>query len=106
MSSSWTLEEKWHKDRKASSQFHLHPLNLILQDILKEKTDATLWLKPEKLCIMKSLTSKMHLKQQLYSLRISEGTSFEYHLIAFKKIDSNLEVLGVKYEEDSMRKMI
>ena len=75
MSSSLTKEEKEHKDRKALSHIHLHLLNHTSQDILKEKIVTTLWLKLEELCMMKSLTSKLHLKQRLYSHYMVEGTS-------------------------------
>ena len=37
MPSSLTKEEKERKDRKALSQIHLHLLNEILQNVLKEK---------------------------------------------------------------------
>ena len=64
MSSSWIEEEKQRKDHKALSHIHLHLSNQILQDVLKEKNDDALWLKLEELCMMKSLTSKLHLKQR------------------------------------------
>ena len=60
---SWTKEEKQRKDRKALSHIHLHLSNQILQDVLKEKTATTLWLKLKQLCMTKSLPSKLHLKQ-------------------------------------------
>ena len=63
MSSSLTKEEKERKDRKALSHIHLHLSNQILQDILKEKTANALRLKLEELCMTKSLTRKLHLKQ-------------------------------------------
>ena len=47
MLSSWTPVEKQHKDRNTLSQIHLHLSNQILQDVLKEKIAATLWLKLE-----------------------------------------------------------
>ena len=61
-SSSLTLDERQRKDRKAISQIHLHLSNEILQDVLKEKSAAALWLKLEQLCMTKSLTTKLHLK--------------------------------------------
>ncbi|KAG6516486.1 hypothetical protein ZIOFF_026951 [Zingiber officinale] len=91
MSSLWTVEEKSRKDRKALSQIHLHLLNQILQDCLKETSAATLWRKLEQLCMTKSLTNKLHLKQRLHSHRMSEGTILEDHLIVFKEIISDLE---------------
>ena len=50
----------------------------------------------------KSLTSKLHLKQRLYSHRMSEGTSLENHLTVFKEIVSDLESMEVKYDEEDL----
>ena len=50
----------------------------------------------------KSLTNKLHLKQQLYSHRLSEGASLEDHLTTFKEIVSDLETLEVKYDKEDL----
>ena len=47
MPQSWNIEEKHRKDHKVLSQIHLYLSNQILQDVLKEKTVAALWLKLE-----------------------------------------------------------
>ena len=54
----------------------------------------------------KSLTSKLHLKQQLYSHRMAEGTSLEDHLTTFKEIVADLETLEVKYEKEDLGLML
>ena len=54
----------------------------------------------------KSLTSKLHLKQRLYSHGMVEGTSLEEHLTAFKEILVNLETLEVKYVEEDLGLML
>ena len=97
-----TKENKECKDRKALSQIHLHLLSQILQDVLKENTADALWLKLEELCITKSLTSKLHLKQRLYLHRMAEGMSLKEHLTTFKEIVADLETLEVKYEEEDL----
>ena len=74
MLSSWTIEEKQKKDNKAMTRIHLHLLNDILQDVLKEKSTIALWLKLEQLCMMKSLPRKLYLKQRLYSHHLAYGT--------------------------------
>ena len=43
----------------------------------------------------KSLTSKLHLKQRLYSHRMTEE-----HLTTFKEIFADLQTLEVKYEDE------
>ncbi|PHT75387.1 G-type lectin S-receptor-like serine/threonine-protein kinase [Capsicum annuum] len=72
------------------------------EDVLKETTAAALWLKLESLCMTKSLTSKLHLKQRLYTHRMSKGASMEDHLSIFKEIVSDLETLKVKYDEEDL----
>ena len=103
MSSSLRKWEKECKDCKTLSQIHLHLLNQILQDVLKEKTTDALWLKLGELCMTKSLTSKLHLKKRLNSHRMTKDTSLEEHLTTFKEIVADLETLEVKYEENDLR---
>ena len=103
MSSSLKKEEKECKDCKTLSQIHLHLLNQILQGVLKEKTTDALWMKLEELCMMKSLTSKLHLKKRLYSHRMTKDMSLEEHLTIFKEIVADLETLEVKNEEKDLR---
>ena len=52
--------------------------------------------------MMKILTSKLHLKQLLYSHRMTEGTSLEEHLIIFKEIVYDLETMEVRYDEEDL----
>ncbi|KAG8501173.1 hypothetical protein CXB51_003270 [Gossypium anomalum] len=73
MPSTLTDEEKKRKDRKALTQLHLHLSNEILQDVMKEKTAAALWKRLEQICMSKTLTSKLHMKQRLYAHRLEEG---------------------------------
>jgi hypothetical protein len=63
----WTPEEI-RKDQKALVLIQLHFHNDILQECLKEKTAAELWLKLESICICKDLTSKMQMKMKLFTL--------------------------------------
>ncbi|KAG8498791.1 hypothetical protein CXB51_005139 [Gossypium anomalum] len=67
MPSTLTDEEKKRKDRKALTQIHLHLSYEILQDVMKEKTTAALWKRLEQICMSKTLTSKLHMKQRLCS---------------------------------------
>ena len=52
--------------------------------------------------MMKSLTSKLHLKQRLYSHRMTEGAHLKDHLIVSKEIVSDLETIEVKYNEEDL----
>ena len=96
---TWTPEEV-RKDRKAMSLIHLHLSNNILQEVLKEKTAAALWLKLESICMSKDLTSKMHVKMKLFTHKLQEGGSMMNHLSVFKEIVSDLQAMEVKYEDE------
>ena len=50
----------------------------------------------------KSIMSKLHLKQRLYSHSMEKGTSLEEHLMTFKEIVVDLGTLEVKYEEEDL----
>ncbi|KAG8473056.1 hypothetical protein CXB51_034969 [Gossypium anomalum] len=102
MPSTLTDEENKRKDRKALTQLHLHLSNEILQDVMKEKTAATLWKRLEQICMLKTLTSKLHMKQRLYAHRLEEGASVHEHLTVFKEILSNLEAIEVQYDKEDL----
>ncbi|KAG8499112.1 hypothetical protein CXB51_005523 [Gossypium anomalum] len=80
MPSTLTDEEKKRKDRKALTQLHLHLSNEILQDMMKEKTAVALCKRLEQICMSKTLTSKLHMKQRLYAHRLEEGAYVHEHL--------------------------
>ncbi|KAG8477010.1 hypothetical protein CXB51_030151 [Gossypium anomalum] len=102
MPSTLTDEEKKRNDRKALTQLHLHLSNEILQDVMKEKTAAALWKRLEQICMSKTLTSKLHMKQRLYAHRLEEGASVHEHLTVFKEILSNLEAMEVQYDKEDL----
>ncbi|KAG8478549.1 hypothetical protein CXB51_028301 [Gossypium anomalum] len=102
MPSTLTDEEKKRKDRKALTQLHLHLSNEILQDVMKKKTAAALWKRLEQICMSKTLTSKLHMKQRLYAHRLEEGASVHEHLTVFKEILSNLEAMEVQYDKEDL----
>ncbi|KAG8499473.1 hypothetical protein CXB51_005963 [Gossypium anomalum] len=102
MPSTLTDEEKKRKDRKTLTQLHLHLSNEILQDVMKEKTAAALWKRLEQICMSKTLTSKLHMKQRLYAYRLEEGASVHEHLTVFKEILSNLEAIEVQYDKEDL----
>ena len=51
----------------------------------------------------KSLPSKLHLKQLLYSHHLAEGTSMINHIYTFKEIVVDLETMVLKYDEEDLR---
>ncbi|KAG8496701.1 hypothetical protein CXB51_007821 [Gossypium anomalum] len=87
MLSTLTDEEKKRKDRK---------------DVMKEKTVAALWKRLEQICMSKTLTSKLHMKQRLYAHRLEESASVYEHLTVFKEILSNLKAMEVQYDRENL----
>ncbi|KAE8688972.1 hypothetical protein F3Y22_tig00110945pilonHSYRG00013 [Hibiscus syriacus] len=71
-------------------------------NVLKEKTVASLWAKLEQLYMQKSLTNKLHLKQRLYSLKLANGLSLEEYMTTFKEIVYDLETFEVKYDQEDL----
>ncbi|KAG8472574.1 hypothetical protein CXB51_034372 [Gossypium anomalum] len=54
------------------------------------------------ICMSKTLTSKLHMKQRLYAHRLEEGASVHEHLTVFKEILSNLEAMEVQYDKEDL----
>ena len=48
----------------------------------------------------KSLTNKLYLKQQLYSLKMAEGLDLSQHINVFNKIINDLKRVDVKFEDE------
>jgi hypothetical protein len=71
----------------------------ILREVMHEKSVATLWKKWEELYMTKSLVNKLRLKERLYTIRMSEGTSMQSHLNKFNSIIVDLESLDVKIRQ-------
>ena len=67
---------------------------------MNEETTADLWCRLKSLYVTQSLSNKIFMKKQLYSLRMKEGTPVLQHLNAFNKILNDLLALEVKLEEE------
>jgi hypothetical protein len=71
---------------------------MMMFNIVAEKTTTGLWTKLESLYMMKSLTNRIFLKRQLYSLRMKEGTKIVDHLNTFNTLLVQLTSMGVKFD--------
>jgi len=74
--------------------------NGVLYNVMNEKTTVGLCCRLKSFYMTKSLSSKLLMKKQLYSLRMKEGTPILQHLNAFNRILSDLLALEVKLEEE------
>lgn len=100
MPSTMSADEKQEMDEKALAVIQLCLSNEVLREVIQEKTAATLWLKLESLYMTKSLTSKLHLKQRLFMLKMAEGTSVKAHVDEFNSILMDLGNLEVKIDDE------
>ena len=67
---------------------------------MHEKSATKLWKKLEEVYMTKSLANKLRLKERLYTICMSEGTSMQSHLNEFNSIIMDLESLDVKIDDE------
>ncbi|CAL9015226.1 unnamed protein product, partial [Prunus brigantina] len=72
----------------------------IINNFMDEDSPPALWGKLEKLYIAKSLTNKLHLKRQLYKLKMEEGGNLMDHMNVFNGCIDQLRKVDVKIEEE------
>ncbi|KAK8931256.1 hypothetical protein KSP39_PZI016816 [Platanthera zijinensis] len=72
----------------------------VLFNIGTEETTVGLWEKLERLYLAKSVTTRLLLKQRLYTLKMQEGGNLQEHFNVFNGLLSQLHVVGSKVEEE------
>ena len=87
-------------DEKACSCIILNLTDQVIREVAGEKTAKSLWDKLESLYMKKTIENRLYLKQSLYMLRMSEGTSITSHLDQFDSIIMDLENVDVKIDEE------
>jgi hypothetical protein len=94
-------DEDWEDlDARALSTIHLCLANEVLFNIIGDEATTGLWNRLESIYMTKSLTNKIFLKRQLYSLRMREGTKIADHLNFFNTLICQLSSMEVKYEDE------
>src|SRR6516165_1458187 len=93
-------------DEKALSSIQLALSANVLQEIIDEKTAAGAWKKLEDKYLKKSVTNRLQLKQRLYTLRMSEGSSLSSYLSEFSSIITDLRKIDVKIEDEDQAMML
>jgi len=95
------IDNEWSDlDETTLSGIRLCLADDVLFNIVSEKNATGLWTKLEKLYMTKSLTNRILLKRQLYSLRMKEGTTISDHLNTFNTLLVQLESIEVKFESE------
>ena len=94
-------DESWEDlDEKALTAIQLCLSDDVLREVIQETSTAALWNKLEALYMTKNLANKLRLKEKLYTLRMTEGSSLRAHLNEFNAILIDLENLEVKIEDE------
>ena len=75
-------------------------LDEVFYNVMNEETTADFWCRLESLYITKSLSNKLFMKKQLYSLQMKKCTPILQYLNTFNRILSDLLALEVKSEEE------
>ncbi|KAJ6943973.1 hypothetical protein NC652_009414 [Populus alba x Populus x berolinensis] len=79
----------------------LPTIHICLSDeVHSENIAASLWLRLESLCMMKSLTNNLYLKHCLFMLWMEEGASIKTHLDEFNSIVVDLRSIDVTVERE------
>ena len=77
-----------------------------MYDVMEENSTAGIWLNLEKRYMSKSLTNKLHLKQKLYGLKMTEGADLRQHINTFKQILSDMLRIDIKFEDEDKAMML
>uniref|UniRef100_A0A2N9G1G5 CCHC-type domain-containing protein n=1 Tax=Fagus sylvatica TaxID=28930 RepID=A0A2N9G1G5_FAGSY len=100
-------DDEWEElDMKAVSTIRLLLADEVMYDVMEENSIAGIWLNLEKRYMSKSLTNKLHLKQKLYGLKMTEGADLRQHINTFKQIISDMLRIDIKFEDEDKAMML
>jgi hypothetical protein len=100
-------DDEWGElDMKAVSTIRLLLADKVMYDVMEENSTAGIWLNLEKIYMFKSLTNKLHLKQKLYGLKMTEGADLRQHINTFKQIISDMLRIDIKFEDEDKAMML
>ncbi|WRX12668.1 zinc finger protein [Theobroma cacao] len=87
---------------KAHSAILLALSDEVLREVTDEESAAAVWFKLESIYMTKSLTNRLYMKQRLYTLKMSEGTSVNTHIDEFNRVILDLKNIDVKIEDEDL----
>jgi hypothetical protein len=100
-------DDEWEElDMKAVSTIRLLLADEVMYDVMEENSTTGIWLNLEKRYMSKSLTNKLHLKQKLYGLKMTEGADLRQHINTFKQIISDMLRIDIKFEDEDKAMML
>ncbi|MFQ6634261.1 hypothetical protein Gotur_011483 [Gossypium turneri] len=74
--------------------------NMVLQEVLMEKTSSVLWKMLETLYATKSLSNRLVLKQRLFTFRMKEGELLRDHISQFITLLNDLKNVEVQADDE------
>ncbi|OVA11196.1 hypothetical protein BVC80_1749g15 [Macleaya cordata] len=92
--------DSWDDLDMRASQILLLLAKNVLANVSQISSAKEFWEKLESLYLMNSRSNRLFLKDQFYTLKMSEGTSIANHLSILNSIYYELEALGVKVEDE------
>ena len=97
-----SMDEEKKKEvlKKAYNTLILSLSDKVLREIVKCKSAAEVWLKLESLYMTKNLSSRLHLKANFFTWKMTEGKDLQGHIDDFNKLVMDLENIGVEYEDE------
>ncbi|XP_075075837.1 retrovirus-related Pol polyprotein from transposon TNT 1-94-like isoform X2 [Nicotiana tabacum] len=95
-------KEKIEGDALSAIQLSLAPNVLCEVSTGTEETAKQLWEKLEGLYQDRSVTTRMLLQRRLHTFKMGSGTSLQDHLDAFNKLVMDLQIAGIKREEETL----
>ena len=94
-------DDMWEElESQCVSTIRLYIADNIINNVMDEDSPSALWDKLEKLYLAKSLTNKLHLKRQLYKLKMDDGDNLMDHMNVFNGCLDQLRKVDVNIEEE------
>jgi len=90
------------QDEKAHSLILFSLSDEVLYEVSREKTASALWLKLEKLFMMKSICNKFLLTRCFFGLQMREGTPPKEHFDELNYVLIELYAIDVKIEDEDL----
>ncbi|KAG8478575.1 hypothetical protein CXB51_028347 [Gossypium anomalum] len=98
---------EWEElDEKALSAIQLCLTNMVLQEVLMEKTSSALWKRLETLYATKSLANRLVLKQHLFTFRMNEGELLRDHISQFITLINDLKNVEVHINDEDQAMLL
>lgn len=91
---------------KAYSSILLSLNDRVLREVQKEEDAAGVWAKLETIYMEKSISNRLHLKQRLFNLKISDSKNLSEQLEEFRKCVDDLESVDDSIKEEDKALML